>query len=225
MIAGVFSANSMIKNFRLSSARSLTNSSPVSGIKNLTLWYETTLEKSINFNSSGNVTRWNDINSQSLEKIHAVPYTWLTPVAAFTKYNENSNIGLPSMYFDGVSTHGFNMPYIPVSGISHTVFLVERHDDGAITGDNNGIVSQLGDAAAFSIAYNYFGILYGYYDYTSYSSSIGLNMGGKPVIHSFVFLYNVANGMRYYLNGNRRTISGVHTNKELVIPNPIYNSI
>lgn len=225
MIAGAFSAKSMIKNFRLNSARALTNSSPVSGIKNLTLWYETTLEKSINFNSSGNVTRWNDINSQSLEKIHAVPYTWLTPVAAFTEYNENSDIGLPSMYFDGVNSHGFNIPYIPVSGISHTVFLVERHDNGAINGNNNGIVSQLGDAAAFSIMYSGSGIRYGYYDYKSYSSSIGLNMGGKPVIHSFVFLYNVANGMRYYLNGNSRTISGGYANSELVSGAPKYSNV
>lgn len=102
MIAGAFSANYMIKNFRLNSARALTNSSPVSSIKDLTLCYETTLEKSINFNSSGNVTKWNDINIQSNVKIDAVPYTWITPAAEFTQYDENSDIGLPSMYFDGV---------------------------------------------------------------------------------------------------------------------------
>lgn len=50
-------------------------------------------------------------------------------------------------------------------------FLVERHDNGAIDGNHNGIISQLGDAAAFSIMYSGAGIRYGYYDYQSYSSA------------------------------------------------------
>ena len=215
MIAGAFSANSMIKSFRLSAARSLTNSSPVFGVKDLTLWYETTLEKSINFDSSGNVTRWNDINYQSIEKIHAVPYTWLTAVAAFTKYNENSNIGLPSMYFDGVSNHGFNIPYIPVRGINHTIFLVERHDDGALSGVHNGIVSQMSDAANFVIMYlnpgansGANGIRYSPEPNKGYATNIGLNMSNKTVIHCFVFTSSsVAGRVRYYLNGNSTSIS------------------
>lgn len=46
LIAGVSQGGKMITKFKITTAASLTNSSPVHSIKNLVAWYKTTSEKS-----------------------------------------------------------------------------------------------------------------------------------------------------------------------------------
>lgn len=120
-IAGIVKANSMTSKSRLSAARTLTKSSPVLGIKDLELWLEPTLEESITFNSSGNVTKWNDLNSQNLAKktVDATP-------SAFVGYVESGIGNLPSMYFNG-SSAGFTIYNLPIHSADNTVFIVEMH--------------------------------------------------------------------------------------------------
>ena len=47
IIAGITQASRLVRVSKLSSARTLTQSSPVAGISDLVAWWETTLEKSI----------------------------------------------------------------------------------------------------------------------------------------------------------------------------------
>ena len=65
LIAGVIQGSGMLVDSRLKSARALTRSSPVNGIKDLALWLETTSAESFLSSEAENGTRltlWNDIN-------------------------------------------------------------------------------------------------------------------------------------------------------------------
>ena len=67
LIAGVIQGSRMLVDSRLKSARALTRSSPVAGIKDLALWLETTSAESFLSSQAENgtqLTLWNDINPQ-----------------------------------------------------------------------------------------------------------------------------------------------------------------
>lgn len=83
----------------------------------------------------------------------------------------------------------------------------------------------MGDAAAFLIMYHSGSIRYGYYNYKNYGIGIGLNEGPKPLVHTFVFHYNVFGGLDYYLNGIEKTTSGSYANSELVSTDPNFNNV
>lgn len=103
IISGVFQSLSMIRDFKLNSARTLTQSSPVLGIKDLSLWLEATSEKSfINSEASNKATisNWYDINSQRMKNRNSV--SQLTE-ASKPIYIENAINGLPAVHFDGVN--------------------------------------------------------------------------------------------------------------------------
>lgn len=74
LVAGVTQASRLIKESRLKMAQTLTQSSPVSGLKGLSLWFETSLDG--NFLTSEAldqtvITRWNDVNPQNSYKYTA----------------------------------------------------------------------------------------------------------------------------------------------------------
>ncbi|MBU6338639.1 MAG: type II secretion system GspH family protein [Rickettsiales bacterium] len=98
LVAGVMQASSMMIKFQLQTARSLTNSSPVSSIKDLALWLETTSESSFSGSYPDNLDRigtWRDINSQVGIRNDATQTTGsLQPY-----FYENVINGLPGMYF------------------------------------------------------------------------------------------------------------------------------
>ncbi|MFM2200772.1 MAG: hypothetical protein RL769_827, partial [Pseudomonadota bacterium] len=48
LVAGVTQSSRLVKRIRLLTAQNITNSSPVPTIKDLALWYESTLERSFN---------------------------------------------------------------------------------------------------------------------------------------------------------------------------------
>lgn len=50
LVAGVTQSSRLIRQMKISSARSITNSSPVSSISNLAGWWETTLDSSLDQN-------------------------------------------------------------------------------------------------------------------------------------------------------------------------------
>lgn len=79
LVAGVTQSSRLVAQFRLSTAKNLTNSSPVSSIKGLIAWYETTSDKSLDDGaredgtaiSSGSSYSWYDINPQTTTKNNA----------------------------------------------------------------------------------------------------------------------------------------------------------
>lgn len=111
LIAGITSSSSLITKFRLQTARSLTASSPVSGIKDLELWLDATAnEIFLNQNNSSNIAnndfvlRWRDSNPHALAKSDAFQTTATSPARAWNPlYSERGINNLPSVRFDGVN--------------------------------------------------------------------------------------------------------------------------
>lgn len=74
LIAGVVSGSNLYAKFKITTAQGLTRGSEVNGIKNLVLWYETSLNES--FPSGQNIegmqiSAWYDINPQKQIKNNA----------------------------------------------------------------------------------------------------------------------------------------------------------
>lgn len=101
LVAGVTSSSRLLNQMRLTSARSITLSSPVSAINDLSLWYETTSSKSFDSETPGNgeyIAKWYDLNPQRLEKLDLsqTGADSLKPI-----YETNAINGLPALRFNG----------------------------------------------------------------------------------------------------------------------------
>lgn len=127
LIAGVFEGGKMLRSFKLTSARALTQSSPVQGIKNLVAWYESTSERSFDStidasNSSSNtITNWYDINQQQVAKNGTQSTSSQRPLLV-----ENIINGLPVVKFDMATDQYLNLPNgtVPYANSPYTVFIV-----------------------------------------------------------------------------------------------------
>ena len=149
LILGVTRGSALLTKTKLSSARSLTNSSPVASIPDLVIWYETTLESSFDeSNAIGGDALTVDPESQviwynnSPKKIFNV-----TGVNGDPLYTEVSINDLPAISFDGNDSLTFNSKAF--SGTRYTVFIVERR--GAAVGY---MLSLGGAGAANSFGYS-----------------------------------------------------------------------
>lgn len=121
LISGFYKYDKIITKFRLISARTQTASSPVSSIKDLVAWYETTSEKSfINSESEDGlpVSIWYDINPQSAFKKNA------TSSGSAKPFYKISNFGLPMLYFNGSNALALPNDTIPSGDSAFTVFIV-----------------------------------------------------------------------------------------------------
>lgn len=108
---------------RLMSARSITLSSPVSTIKNLTAWYESVGEKSFNENemSAGSLlSNWYDRNIMSSFKINGFQTTDLNK----PQYFIDEVTSLPIVKF--TDQDFFNLPdgTVPFNNSAYTIFFV-----------------------------------------------------------------------------------------------------
>lgn len=100
LISGVTQGSRLIKASKLQTAKTLTLSSDVNSIKDLAMWLETSLDNSVTIDSSSTVTKWNDINPQSMSKINAYNTDYTLPV-----YVENVINGLPVIRFNGTKNN------------------------------------------------------------------------------------------------------------------------
>jgi prepilin-type N-terminal cleavage/methylation domain-containing protein len=100
LVAGVTQGSRLISQFRLSSARAITQSSPVTSIKDLTIWLESTSEQSFDdaqTEDGTRITNWYDLNTQISQKSNAAP------VSVGPTYKANCINGLPCLQFNGSS--------------------------------------------------------------------------------------------------------------------------
>lgn len=154
IIAGVTQASRLVAQMRLSTARTMTQSSPVNSIKNLALWLESTSEKSF---STGTTTltdvdqpeegdtigRWNDLNPQSTYKNSVVQAT----LGSQPLYVTKGLNGLPAIKFDG--TNSVMTGDLSMSGTAYTAFAV------VTTGSTfEGIKAIFGPSAAGGMSWN-----------------------------------------------------------------------
>jgi len=129
IVAGITQSSRLIRQFKLSSARSQTQSGPVSSIKDLGAWFETTLpssfidgetEDAASATTTG-ITVWNDINSASSFKRDAsAGASGNRPL-----YYANCMNGLPCLRFDG-SNDELLFDGTFLVGVDYTIFVVEQ---------------------------------------------------------------------------------------------------
>jgi prepilin-type N-terminal cleavage/methylation domain-containing protein len=127
LVAGVTQSTRLIYQMRLSSARSLTQSSPVASIKGLLLWLETTSENSFleaEAEDGAELSLWQDINPQSTSKVTMIPSG--SNLTGMTYLAKGIN-GLPSINFRADSNRAFvSSANLISSGYASTVFIVYK---------------------------------------------------------------------------------------------------
>ena len=114
----------MVRKSQLQTARNLTTSSPISGVKDLMLWYETSLESSFKTTEAMNNTEisvWYDNNKQSIANNNATQgFSSFKP-----KFIENVFQGIPAIRFDGLNDSlSYNGQFL--AKINYTIFVVEQ---------------------------------------------------------------------------------------------------
>jgi prepilin-type N-terminal cleavage/methylation domain-containing protein len=122
LVAGVTSSSRLIKRMKITTAQNLTQSSPVPSIKDLSVWYESSLEKSFidSEESDGTpITTWFDNNIQSSFKYDFKQAT----LANQPKFSEGIINNLPALKFDGVDDHMLASS-VGISGKGLTAFIV-----------------------------------------------------------------------------------------------------
>lgn len=104
VVAGVTQSSRLISAFKLNSARTLTQSSPVASISDLAIWWESTSEKSFDAADQDDglaVDNWYDINPQTTIKNNISQAT----ANAQPLYKTSAINGLPALKFDNDATN------------------------------------------------------------------------------------------------------------------------
>jgi len=124
LVAGVTSSSRLIKRMKIITAQNLTKNSPISSIKDLSMWYETSLDESFDNAEESDatpITNWYDMNPQSSYKINGIQ----TNLANKPKFSENIFNGLPGIFFDGVDDHVI-VNSAGLSGKGLSIFMVAQ---------------------------------------------------------------------------------------------------
>lgn len=223
IIAGVTQSSRLIGAFKLSTARSVTQSSPVHSIKDLVLWLEPVMENSItsltNANAPENgdrITSWNDVNSQATSKINLTQGT-----AGNRPYYVSAGINnLPTLSFvGGQFMDNTSVVPIPAGNKEYTIFAVWQASSmsgvGLLVHQRGATNCTGGDRAGMYIAspntVNTWGCGGGADTVTSSSAVIN-----RP----YLSIYRVdntasssSNNIKSYLNGTQSaTVSATLTN-------------
>ena len=202
LIAGVIEGRNLIQKFSLNSARALTKSSPVGGIKDLLVWYETSLEESFidsQEKDGATITTWYDINPQSTSHIDAVPHN------GKTTFEENIFGNIPGVYLNNYSS--LSHSNASLVGSNFTIFVVEQKQFSLISTGFNSVIGgdNVGTNTSLRIAYT-----------TSTGDTINAGLGHSasnniisytnaeltrrvPIMHSFTLSQTV--GTKYWFNG------------------------
>ena len=99
LVAGVTQSSRLINQMRLISTKSLTQSSPINTIDDLSLWLDATTDSSFldaEREDGSKISEWNDINIKKLQKIKLVQ----SDIVKKPIYTTNAINGLPAIRFD-----------------------------------------------------------------------------------------------------------------------------
>ncbi len=177
LVAGVTQSSRLVKRMRLQTAQNLTQSSPVASIKDLTAWYETTLEKSFNDNEEqdqSDITVWYDVNPFSTVRNDATP----PAVANRPKFMESAiNGSLPSVKLDGIDDY-LRSNTVEIVGPQFTYFVVAKRKAFVIY---SSVFTTLSPSATFDN--NSTLHLRGFFEVNASSMSAHRNGVGSGVTH------------------------------------------
>jgi hypothetical protein len=131
LIAGVSQGIDLYQDMKLATARSLTLNSRVNRIEDLTMWFETTSEKSFenpNPQDGDKISLWRNINFKLLNKIDVAQ----TNQAFRPIYTKNAINNIPALRFN--NTQFLNATNVKISEIVNsdqaTVFMVQNNFSG-----------------------------------------------------------------------------------------------
>ncbi len=145
IIAGVTQGSRLISAQRISSAQSLSKSSPVNSIPDLSLWLDSTSEssfKNLESSDSSTISEWNDVNPQKNFKNNALQ----SDSAKKPSYTSDAINGLPAVKFSG--SQYIDIPYnVDLCGTEHTYFIVFKTVTLPTT-LHAGIFSNRGEASS-----------------------------------------------------------------------------
>lgn len=167
LVAGVTQSGRLIRQIKLSTARSVTASSDVASIRDVTAWFEASTEgvfTDINGNTDVEdkvqIDIWRDTNPQKSKGDK--PDLKNATSNAKPKYVSSGINGIPSVYFDGGANKSGTYPsdatpdYIYSDAIptmpliskdqTYSMFAVFRADIGQV--EKNAIITQIGENSA-----------------------------------------------------------------------------
>ena len=211
LVLGVTQGSRMMSEVKLTSARSLTTSSPVASIEGLAVWLDSTSENAFGIGSGGTynnvsapgdgakVGRWNDINPTSTSKIDVVQST----LGNQPIYKTNAINGLPALKFDGSDDDLITGPNLNFSN-EMTVFVLTKLDSfsTATNGKNILSISPIGSGELY--------LAYGTNKMQCYITRFN-PVGWKPHSTSLTNLTNLISlriketEAQMYINGGDRT--------------------
>jgi prepilin-type N-terminal cleavage/methylation domain-containing protein len=149
LIAGVTQGSLLIGQFKLNTARTITQSSAVPSIEGLSLWLESTSEKSLATGTSTfkdveimdngeSIGRWNDINPQKSSPLSVSQST----IGNQPTYYKNGINGLPVIKFVTSSSHCLSRSSVLGEDLFKTdqasIFVVQKY-----VGANNTVNSSI----------------------------------------------------------------------------------
>jgi len=146
LIAGVTQSGRLIRQIKLSTARSVTASSDVNSIRDVTGWFEASTEGSFRIaggsseiQNEDEILEWHDYNTQ--KSAFDKPTLVNSTAGTYPKYRSNGINGIPAVYFDGSNDYilfelgaGVTDPKFPVieKDRNFSIFTVFRADPSAL---------------------------------------------------------------------------------------------
>ena len=198
IIAGVTQGSRLISQFNLSSARTLTKSSPVASMLDLAMWLETTLEESINAAESEDnsaVSIWRDINPNSSNKNNAIQDVQDDRPL----YILNCINSLPCLRFDDEGKH-FSYDGDFLVNTNYSIIIVEQRrsdrDENYFLSSN--ITEDVQNNGRLHLGYRSDSTLTFAQWQNDYDAYIDSYSGPVPRIHTFIFSSTA--GKKYYIN-------------------------
>lgn len=196
LISGILQSKLMIKKARLTTAQTLTKTSPVNDIENLVAWYETSLDSSFVASEAKNATAigtWYDNNPHAISRKNATQST----TANKPKFYVNVfNDALPAVRFDGANDY-LDFDGAALINNSYTIFVVEqRRAAGYLpfiggTGSSLNTVLVLGYSSSTNITQS------------QYTNDLNYTIAAysSPTVKIHTFKLNTTSGKSYWISG------------------------
>jgi prepilin-type N-terminal cleavage/methylation domain-containing protein len=206
MIAATSQGSRIIAKSRLLAAQSITKSSPIPRIKNLLVWYETTMEGSFISSEAaqGPISTWYNLNPA----LNGTNTANNAAAGNAPTYTENQINNLPALVFDGASNY-LTFDGTAIANSDYSVVVVEQRLSSQ---SNNYYISGNGTA---TLNYNLF---VGYelenksaFGQTSngYDTSVSDFSSTSIVNRIHIFRFNPSVGKNYYINGANQTLTEI----------------
>lgn len=196
MIAAVTQSERLIADFRMKTAQSITNNSPIWSMNNVVMWLEPVLDESFDSSESINshiISTWKDQAKFFPSKNNATQAsTTNSPTYIADCINH-----LPCARFDGINSY-MNFDGSKLIASSYTVIVVEQRANNSV---NNYFIAGVNAAANANLILGYrFDSTITFSQYSNdLDATVDAYSPDTSLIHTFI--YNSNSGKNYYRNG------------------------